>query len=74
VLRCLHPLDALDLRRLDGIVAGRAAQLVDDLSTGAIFYKGGLARRLTELDLPSLDESEQRRVGSLWDSEQLEVR
>ena len=51
------------LRRLDGIVAGRAAQLVDDLSTGAIFYKGGLARRLTELDLPSLDESEQRRLG-----------
>jgi hypothetical protein len=51
------------LRRLDGIVAGRAAQLVDDLSGGTIFRRGELSRRMTEIDLPSLDESEQRRLG-----------
>jgi hypothetical protein len=50
------------LRRLQALLIGSHQQLVSDLS-GAIFRSGDLAERLRAVDLPNLEEREQRLIG-----------
>ncbi len=51
------------IRRLAAVVDGRHADLIGDLRGGRSFSAGDLARRLRAVNLPTLDEGEQRLIG-----------
>ena len=51
------------LRMVDRALEDRVGDLVDRLVGGGTFWKGDLAAALRDLDLPSLDPDDQRRVG-----------
>ncbi|MFZ0168073.1 MAG: abortive infection family protein [Candidatus Dormiibacterota bacterium] len=51
------------LRRVDHLVGGDIARLINDLQRGGLFHKGGLAQRLIDANLTELDPEDQRRLG-----------
>lgn len=51
------------MARLESVLLGAVAPLVNDLQNGSVFYSGDLAVRLEAANIPGLEQPEQHRLG-----------